>query len=52
MFRKEKLLKKFFAVPVRNDLTYNELKTLLLSLGNNKTLRGGHAPRGRGVHYG
>lgn len=33
MSKKEKLLLKFLTVPVRNDLTFNELKYLLLSLG-------------------
>jgi hypothetical protein len=33
MSKKEKLLLKFLTVPVKNDLTFDELKTLLLSLG-------------------
>ncbi|MGD2092060.1 MAG: type II toxin-antitoxin system HicA family toxin [Candidatus Aminicenantes bacterium] len=33
MSKKEKLLKKFTTVPPRSDLTYNELQTLLESLG-------------------
>lgn len=33
MSKKEKLLKKFQTTPVRNDLTFSELKTLLLGLG-------------------
>lgn len=33
MSKKEKLIKKFTAVPPRNDLTYDELKTLLDSFG-------------------
>jgi predicted RNA binding protein YcfA (HicA-like mRNA interferase family) len=33
MSKKEKLLQKFLTVPVRNDLTFNELKTLLQALG-------------------
>jgi len=34
--KKEKLLKKFNTVPPRSDLTYDELKTLLESLGYKK----------------
>jgi predicted RNA binding protein YcfA (HicA-like mRNA interferase family) len=33
MSKKEKLLQRFLTVPVRNDLTFNELNSLLLSLG-------------------
>ena len=33
MSKKEKFLKKFQTTPVRNDLTFSELKTLLLGLG-------------------
>ena len=33
MSKKEKLLMKFLTVPVRNDLTFSELKSLLLNLG-------------------
>jgi predicted RNA binding protein YcfA (HicA-like mRNA interferase family) len=33
MSKKEKLLRKFQATPIRNDLTFSELKTLLLALG-------------------
>jgi predicted RNA binding protein YcfA (HicA-like mRNA interferase family) len=33
MSKKEKLLRKFQTTPVRNDLTFSELKTLLLGLG-------------------
>lgn len=33
MSKKDKLLKKFLSTPVRNDLTFDELKTLLISLG-------------------
>jgi predicted RNA binding protein YcfA (HicA-like mRNA interferase family) len=33
MSKKEKLLKKFLTDPVRNDLTFNELKALLVHLG-------------------
>ena len=33
MSKKEKLLQKFLTVPVRNDLTFNELNSLLLSFG-------------------
>jgi len=33
MSKKEKLLTKFLTVPIRNDLTFNELKALLLGLG-------------------
>jgi predicted RNA binding protein YcfA (HicA-like mRNA interferase family) len=33
MSKKGKLLKRFLAVPIRSDLTFNELKTLLTSLG-------------------
>jgi hypothetical protein len=33
MSKKEKLLKKFLTDPVRNDLTFNELRTLLDHLG-------------------
>lgn len=33
MSKKEKLMKKFLTVPVRNDLTFNELMTLLEALG-------------------
>jgi len=33
MSKKEKLLKKFLERPVRKDLTFSELKSLLLSCG-------------------
>ncbi len=33
MSKKEKLLQRFLTVPVKNDLTFNELNSLLLSLG-------------------
>jgi hypothetical protein len=33
MSKKEKLLQKSLTVPVRNDLTFNELNSLPLSLG-------------------
>ncbi|HLP46690.1 MAG TPA: type II toxin-antitoxin system HicA family toxin [Candidatus Deferrimicrobium sp.] len=33
MSKKEKLIKKFTTVPVKSDLTYTDLKTLLESLG-------------------
>lgn len=33
MSKKEKLIKKFTAIPAKSDLTYTELKTLLESLG-------------------
>ena len=36
MSKKEKLLKRFTAVPPKSDLTYDELKTLLESLGYQK----------------
>jgi predicted RNA binding protein YcfA (HicA-like mRNA interferase family) len=34
--KKEKLLKKFAAVPPRSDLTYDELETLFENLGYKK----------------
>lgn len=36
MSKKEKLLKRFTAVPPNSDLTYDELKALLESLGYQK----------------
>ena len=33
MSKKEKLIKKFITVPVKSDLTYTDLRTLLESLG-------------------
>lgn len=33
MSRKEKLLKKFLHNPIKRDLTFSELETLLLSFG-------------------
>ncbi len=33
MSKQEKLLNKFLAIPLKRDLTYHELKTLLESLG-------------------
>lgn len=36
MSKKEKLVKKFTTVPARSDLTYDELETLLESLGYEK----------------
>jgi predicted RNA binding protein YcfA (HicA-like mRNA interferase family) len=33
MSKKEKLLRMFQTTPVRNDLTFSELKTLLFGLG-------------------
>jgi hypothetical protein len=33
MSKKEKLLRKFLTSPIRNDLTFSELKTLLVGLG-------------------
>jgi len=33
MSKKSKLLKKFLAVPIKKDLTFDELKTLLVSCG-------------------
>ena len=36
MSKKEKLLKKFTETPPKNDLTYDELETLLESLGYQK----------------
>lgn len=36
MSKKEKLIKKFATVPARSDLTFDELETLLESLGYKK----------------
>ena len=36
MSKKDKLLKKFLEKPPRKDLTYQELKTLLLNIGYKK----------------
>ena len=36
MSKKEKLLKKFLELPLRSDLTYPQLETLLVSLGYRK----------------
>ncbi len=36
MSKKEKLFKKFIETPPKSDLTYDELKTLLESLGYQK----------------
>lgn len=33
MSKKDKLLKKFFANPIKKDLTFDELSTLLLACG-------------------
>jgi len=33
MSKKEKLLKKFLQVPIKKDLTFSELETLLLAFG-------------------
>lgn len=33
MSRKEKLLKKFLHIPIKKDLTFSELTTLLLACG-------------------
>ena len=33
MSRKDKLLKKFLSKPIRKDLTFNELETLLIGCG-------------------
>jgi predicted RNA binding protein YcfA (HicA-like mRNA interferase family) len=33
MSKKEKLLKKFLQIPVKKDLTFSELETLLLACG-------------------
>ncbi len=33
MSRKDKLLKKFLQIPIKKDLTFSELETLLLSCG-------------------
>ena len=33
MSRKDKLLKKFLQIPIKKDLTFTELETLLLSCG-------------------
>ena len=32
MSKKDKLLKKFLEIPIKKDLTFNDLETLLLSL--------------------
>jgi len=36
MSKKTKLLEKFLEIPPRNDLTFNELETLLISKGYEK----------------
>ena len=36
MTKKDKLIKKFMEKPPRKDLTYQELETILLSMGYNK----------------
>ena len=33
MSKKDKLLKKFLHVPIKKDLTFSELETLLITLG-------------------
>jgi predicted RNA binding protein YcfA (HicA-like mRNA interferase family) len=33
MSKKDKLLKKFLQIPIKKDLTFSELETLLLSCG-------------------
>ena len=33
MSKKDKLLKKFLAVPIKRDLTFSELSTLLIACG-------------------
>ncbi|KIM09619.1 MAG: hypothetical protein KU38_08720 [Sulfurovum sp. FS08-3] len=33
MSKKDKLLKRFLAIPIKKDLTFDELETLLLSCG-------------------
>jgi len=33
MSKKDKLLKKFLQIPIKRDLTFSELETLLLSCG-------------------
>jgi len=43
MSKKEKLLKKFLEVPPKQDLTFNELETLLLSCGYTKLAGKGSA---------
>jgi len=43
MSRKDKLLKKFLAKPIRKDLTFDELSTLLLSCGYKKLEGSGSA---------
>ena len=43
MSRKNKLLKKFLEIPIRKDLTFNELSSLLLSCGYKKIEGSGSA---------
>ena len=43
MSKKSKLLKKFLAVPIKKDLTFDALETLLLSCGYRKLEGSGSA---------
>jgi len=43
MSKKDKLIKSFLHIPVKKDLTFNELETLLLSCGFQKLEGSGSA---------
>ena len=43
MSKKEKLLKKFLQIPIKRDLTFSELETLLIAFGYMKIEGAGSA---------